>query len=441
VSDVLDELRWRGLLANSTDETALAEHLDAGPVTFYVGFDPTAPSIHFGNFVQLMVARALQRAGHRPLLLVGGSTGLIGDPKASGERVLNSKETVAGWVANIRRQVSRFLDFSGPNAARVVNNLDWTAPMSVLDFLRDIGKHFPVNRMLAREVVRSRLEEGISYTEFSYVLLQSLDFLELYRSYGCTLQFGGSDQWGNITAGVELIRRAEGARVHAMATPLLLKADGTKFGKTEQGTIWLDPSMTSPYAFHQYFLNVEDEKVVEYLKVFSERPREEIEELARQTAEAPQRRAAQRALADDVTDLVHSPEERMAAVAAAEALFGRSDLTDLPEAVLQHVVAELQPAVIPVRDELPTVVEVLEASGVVSSRSAGRRAVAEGGAYLNNRRVTDPEARLSGEDLLAGRYVIARRGKRTVGAVVVSTEERGPEAVPEAARVLQADTR
>ena len=326
MSAVFDELTWRGLVANSTDEAALIEHLEAGPVTFYVGFDPTAPSLHMGNLVQLMVVRAMQRAGHRPLILVGGSTGLIGDPKATGERVLNSKETVAGWVARIQQQVERLVDFSGPTAAQVVNNLDWTQSLSVLDFLRDIGKHFPVNRMLAREVVKARLEDGISYTEFSYVLLQSLDYLELNRTYGCTLQFGGSDQWGNITAGVELIRRSDGVHVHALATPLLTKADGTKFGKTESGTVWLDPAMTTPYAFHQFFLNAEDTKVIEYLKVFSERPRDEIDELERQTVEAPHRRAAQRALADDITALVHSPTERDAAVAAAAALFGRSDL-------------------------------------------------------------------------------------------------------------------
>ena len=417
MSAVFDELRWRGLVANSTDEASLAEHLDAGPVTFYVGFDPTAPSIHMGNLVQLMVARALQRAGHRPLLLVGGSTGLIGDPKAAGERVLNSKETVAGWVANIQRQVERLLDFDGPNAARLVNNLDWTAELSVLDFLRDIGKHFPVNRMLAREVVKARLEDGISFTEFSYVLLQSLDYLELNRTYGCTLQFGGSDQWGNITAGVELVRRSDGGHVHALATPLLTKADGTKFGKTESGTVWLDPTMTSPYAFHQFFLQAEDAKVIDYLKVFSERPREEIAELERQTVEAPHLRAAQRVLADDITALVHSPVERDAAVAAAAALFGRSDLGELSEHTLASVVGELNAPVVRVDADLPGVVDVLEASGVVASRSAARRAIAEGGAYLNNARLSDPDARLVDEDLLYGRYVITRRGKRTVGAV------------------------
>jgi tyrosyl-tRNA synthetase len=420
VTDVLTELKWRGLVAHSTDEAALAEHLASGPVTFYVGFDPTAPSLHMGNLVQLMVARALQRAGHNPLLLVGGSTGLIGDPKETSERILNSKETVAAWVENIRRQVERFLDFSGPHPAGVVNNLDWTGPMPVLDFLRDIGKHFPVNRMLARDVVRQRLEEGISYTEFSYVLLQSLDYLELHRAYGCTLQFGGSDQWGNITAGVELIRRADGARVHAIATPLLTKADGTKFGKTETGTIWLDPAMTSPYAFYQIFLNTEDEKVIEYLKVFSERSQDEIEELAVRTREQPHLRAAQRALADDVTSLVHSPAERDSAVAAADALFGGSDLAALPESVLASVVAELDAPELTLDTEFPAIVEVLERSGVVPSKGAARRAIAEGGAYLNNVRVTDPDRRLEAADLLHGRYLITRRGKKTVGALAIA---------------------
>ena len=420
VESVWDELTWRGLIAHATDPEALREHLESRPITFYVGFDPTARSLHFGNLVQLMVARALQRAGHHPLILVGGSTGLIGDPKETGERVLNPKETVASWVKSIRRQVEKFLDFTGPNPARVVNNLDWTGPLPVLDFLRDIGKHFPINRMLNRDVVRQRLEEGISYTEFSYVLLQALDYLELHRTYGCTLQFGGSDQWGNITAGVELIRRVLGERVHAFATPLLTKADGTKFGKTETGTIWLDPAMTSPYAFHQYFLNAEDDKVIEYLKVFSERRRTEIAELERQTLEAPHLRVAQRALADDVTDLVHSTTERQAAVAASAALFGRQDLRELSEPMLAAVVAEVGGVALLADDQLPAIVDVLERSGVVPSKAAARRAIAEGGAYLNNERVEDPDAVLTPADLLHGRFAIVRRGKRTVGAVMVT---------------------
>ncbi|WP_454229194.1 tyrosine--tRNA ligase, partial [Propioniciclava flava] len=341
---LIDELQWRGLIAHSTDLDALSAHLDAGSVSSYVGFDPTAPSIHMGNLVQLMVQRALQRAGHQPFLLVGGSTGLIGDPKQAGERVMNDEETVRGWVERIRAQVGRLIDLDGQRGARLVNNLDWTRTISALDLLRDVGKHFSVNRMLDREVVKSRLEAGISYTEFSYVLLQSLDFRELYRTYGVTMQTGGSDQWGNITAGIDLIRRSEGARAHGVGTPLLTKADGTKFGKTESGTVWLDPEMTSPYAFHQYFLNAEDAMVVAYLKVFSERPEKEIEEIARQSADKPHLRIAQRALADDITDLVHGRAERESAAAAAAALFGQSELHDLDARTLAAVAKELDAA-------------------------------------------------------------------------------------------------
>ena len=419
MTDVFDELTWRGFVSLSTDADALRAHLQAGPITFYVGFDPTAPSIHMGNLVQLMLVRHLQAAGHRPLLLVGGSTGLIGDPKQVGERSMNPTELVGEWVERIRVQVARFVDFDGDAAAQVVNNYDWTAGLSTLDFLRDVGKHFSVNRMLDREVVRARLDSGISYTEFSYVLLQSLDYRELFRRHGCTLQTGGSDQWGNITAGVDLIRRSEGARVHAMATPLLTKADGTKFGKTEAGTVWLDPEMTSPYAFHQFFLNAEDSMVGEYLRIFSPRSAEEIAELEAQTAEKPFLRVAQRALADDVTDLVHSRAEREAATAAAAAVFGRSDLAGLPDTVLGAVAEELGATTVQAGADLPSVVDVLTAAGVVASRSAARRAIEEGGAYINNTKVTDADATLQPHDLLAGRYVIARRGKRTVGAVVV----------------------
>jgi tyrosyl-tRNA synthetase len=416
---VLDELSWRGFIAHSTDPEALRARLAEGPITFYVGFDPTAPSIHMGNLVQLMLVRLMQGAGHRPLLLVGGSTGLIGDPKQTSERNLNPTELVHEWVERIRAQVSKFVSFDGDNAARLVNNYDWTAGLSTLDFLRDIGKHFSVNRMLDREVVKARLESGISYTEFSYVLLQSLDYLELHRRYGCELQTGGSDQWGNITAGVDLIRRAESVRAHAMATPLLTKADGTKFGKTESGTVWLDPAMTSPYAFHQFFLNAEDTMVGSYLRIFTTRSAEEIADLERQTAEAPHLRAAQRALADDITDLVHSVAERRAATAAAGAIFGRGDLAELDAGTLAAVAKELDAGTLPAGAALPSVVDVLAASGVVASKGAARRAIAEGGAYLNNQRVTDPEAVVSEGDLLAGEHLIVRRGKRTVGAVRV----------------------
>ena len=411
---VLDELTWRGLIAHSTDLEAMAERMDQGPVSFYVGFDPTGPSLHIGHLIQLVTARRLQDAGHKPVLLVGGATGLIGDPKETGERVMNSPEVVAGWVERLRDQARRFVSFEGENAATMVNNLDWTSQMNVVEFLRDIGKHFPVNRMLARDIVAKRLEAGISFTEFSYVLLQSMDYLQLHRLHGVDLQTGGSDQWGNITAGVDLIRRVTGDHVHALSTPLLTKADGTKFGKTEGGGIWIDPEMTSPYAFHQFFLNAEDAKVIEYLKVFSPRGREEIDELEALTASEPHRRAAQRALADDITDLVHGREEREAATQAAAALFGRAELDSLPESTLAHVAREVGGGALQ-GAELPTVAEALQRAGVVASRSAGRRAIEEGGAYLNNQKVTDTDAVLSEQDFLAGTWAVLRRGRRTIG--------------------------
>src|SRR5690348_676028 len=326
---LLDDLEWRGLIAQSTDRDALRDALSAGSVRFYVGFDPTAPSLHMGNLVQILTARRLQLAGHTPYALVGGATGMIGDPRDSGERTLNSLDTVKEWVEKVRVQIEPYLDFEGANAATMVNNYDWIASLSTIDFLRDIGKHFPVNRMLARDVVRSRLEDGISYTEFSYILLQSMDFLNLYRDHGVTLQFGGSDQWGNLTGGVELIRRADGGKAHAFATPLVTKADGTKYGKTEGGALWLDPEMMSPYAFHQFWLNVEDEKVSELLRVFTFLSRDEIEALEEQSREKPFLRAGQKALADHMTTLVHGAEETEQAKAAAAALFGGGDLRSL----------------------------------------------------------------------------------------------------------------
>ena len=417
MDSVLDELEWRGLMAGSTDREALAAHLDQGPVTFYVGFDPTASSLHIGHLVQLMLVRALQERGHHPLLLVGGATGLIGDPKMTGERKMNDAELVAGWVESIKSQVSKYVDLDGPNPARLVNNYDWTSQMSVLEFLRDVGKHFPVNRMLARDVVARRLEAGISYTEFSYVLLQSMDFRELYRRHGVTMQTGGSDQWGNITAGVELIRRSDQGKAHALATPLLTKADGTKFGKTESGTVWLDPELTSPYAFHQFFLNAEDAKVIDYLKVFSFRSREEIEALEQATIDAPFKREAQKALADDVTDLVHGESERKAAVAAAGALFGRGELAELQPQTLERVLREVGGK--PVAADT-SIVDAMAEAGIVESKSAARRAIAEGGAYLNNEKVTDPDLVLSPERLLHGRFAVLRRGRKTVGGVFLN---------------------
>lgn len=413
---VIDDLQTRGLIAHSTDLDALRAELDAGPISYYVGFDPTAPSLHVGNLLQLLTARRLQLAGHRPVILVGGSTGLIGDPKESGERIMNSKETVAEWVERIRSQVSQFIDFAGDDGAMIVNNLDWTESLSTVDFLRDIGKHFPINRMLARNVVSSRLESGISYTEFSYVLLQSMDYLELYRRHGVVLQTGGSDQWGNLTGGVELIRRAEGAKVHAVATPLITKADGTKFGKTEAGTIWLDPDLMSPYAFYQSWIQAEDSKVGEYLRQFTFLPIDEIDALMREHEERPGARAAQRRLAAELTTLVHGEAEMVAAELASGALFGRGELDELPESTLAAALREAGAVDVPAET---TVVDALIASGLCESKSAARRAIGDGGAYVNNHRVEDTEAVLQSAQLLHGAWAVLRRGKRAVSGVRV----------------------
>jgi tyrosyl-tRNA synthetase len=416
VTDILDELQWRGLVAQSTDEAELRSALSEGTVDYYVGFDPTAPSLHIGNLVQILTLRRLQLGGHRPLALVGGATGLIGDPKPTSERQLNDLDVVAAWVDRIRAQIEPYLAFDGPNAAVVVNNLDWTAPLSAIDFLRDIGKHFRVNRMLAKEAVSARLESeaGISFTEFSYQILQGNDFRELYRRHGCVLQTGGSDQWGNLTAGTELVRRAEGAVVHALATPLITKADGTKFGKTEAGTVWLDPAMTSAYAFFQFWLNADDRDVVTYLKTFSFRSREEIEQLAAETAQRPQARAAQRALAEELTALVHGPDQLAQVQAASRALFGGGALEDLDETTLAAALAEAPSVTL--TGESPPLVDLL-AQALDLSKSDARRAVREGGAYLNNAKVTDEAAVPAQGDWLHGRFLVLRRGKRTVAVV------------------------
>lgn len=423
MTDILDDLAWRGLIAQSTDLDELRALLAAGPVTLYCGFDPTAPSLHLGNLIQILVLRRFQQAGHRPLGLVGGATGLIGDPSGkSAERALNSEETVAAWVERIHGQVSKFLDFhDGPTGAKMVSNLDWTGSMTAIEFLRDIGKHFPVNRMLARETVKARLEStGMSYTEFSYVLLQSMDFLELYRRYGCRLQTGGSDQWGNLTAGVDLIRRVEGGTAHALTTPLLTKADGSKFGKTAGGeTYWLDPELTSPYAFYQFWINADDRDVENFLKVFSFRSREEIEDLVKQGVDRPAARVPQRALAEEMTTLVHGADETARVVAASRALFGQGALEELDERTLQAALAEVPRTEVP-KGELPTVVDLLAASGLCKSKSEARRAIAQGGAYLNNAKVESEDAAPSAEDLLHGRFLVLRRGKRNVGGVEVT---------------------
>ena len=431
MSDIIDELTWRGLIAVSTDLDDLRKALDAGPMTYYGGFDPTAPGLHIGNLVLLLTMRRLQLAGHRPIGLVGGATGLIGDPSGkSAERVLNPRDVVAEWVERIRAEVGRFLDFSpGPAGAIAVSNLDWTSELSAIDFLRDIGKHFPVNQMLSREVVRARLEQGgISYTEFSYQILQANDFLELHGRYGCALQIGGSDQWGNLVSGVDLIRRVTGEQVHALATPLITKPDGTKYGKSEGGAIWLSPELMSPYAFYQFWLNRTDAEVPGLLRVFTFRSRPEIEDLERATAERPAARAGQRVLADDVTTLVHGPEETARAVAAGRALFGQGDLRDLDERTLAAALAEVPRTRVP-RASLQgaaggtgqlSVADLMAACGIVGSKSAARRAIAEGGAYLNNAKVPDVETVPAAGDLLHGRYLVLRRGKRTIGGVEVS---------------------
>ncbi|HEY3292350.1 MAG TPA: tyrosine--tRNA ligase [Candidatus Nanopelagicaceae bacterium] len=417
----LEDLKWRGLLAQSTDEKALLEALSK-PTTLYCGFDPTAPSLHVGNLVVLLVLRRFQLAGHLPIALVGGATGLVGDPSGKNEeRSLNSSEVVEQWVGRIREQVSKYLDFEAPtNPARVVNNLDWTAPMSAIEFLRDIGKHFSVNQMLAKESVSARLEGGgISYTEFSYQVLQSLDFLELFRRFNCTLQVGGSDQWGNIVAGLDLIRKVESGGAHAMTVPLLMKADGTKFGKTAGGSVWLDPAMTSPYSFFQYWLNTEDRDVINFLKVFSFLPKEDIEALEKSHLENPGLRTAHRVLARELTTLVHSAQDCERVEAASRALFGQGELKELDEPTLESALAELPRASLVNLDEIPTWVDLIVASGVVDSKSAARRIVKEGGAYLNNEKISGEGFSPSSDDFLFGRFAILRKGKRDLAAVEV----------------------
>ena len=419
MTDLLDDLKWRGLIAQTTDEKALRDALK-NPITLYVGFDPTAPSIHVGNLVVLFVLRRFQLAGHNPLPLVGGATGLVGDPSGKNEeRTLNTTDVVAQWVDRIKKQLSKFMDFeSKTNPAVMVNNLDWTAPMSAIEFLRDIGKHFSVNQMLNKDAVSTRLEkDGISYTEFSYQVLQSMDYLELYRRHNCTLQIGGSDQWGNITAGLDLIRRVESGSAHALTVPLLTKADGTKFGKTAGGSVWLDPEMTSPYAFFQYWLNSDDKDVINFLKVFSFKSRAEIEALEKRHNENPGAREAHRELARELTSLVHSPEIAQRVEDAARALFGQGDLTELDETTLAGALSELPRVQVKSGEEIPTWVDLLAATGVVDSKSAARRIVKEGGAYLNNEKVAAEDFRLEKTHFLCGKYAVLRKGKRDLAAV------------------------
>lgn len=421
-ANIWQELLWRGLVQVSTDQTELERALSTESVTYYCGFDPTAASLHLGHLVQLLLMRRLQLAGHKPLALVGGSTGMIGDPRPTTERSMQTKEQVAEWVADIQTQVQPFLSFDGENAARMVNNLDWTAPLSAIDFLREVGKHYRVGTMIKKDIVASRLnsDEGISYAEFSYQILQGLDFLELFRQYGCTLQTGGSDQWGNLTSGTELIRKAEGGSVHAIGTPLITNSDGTKFGKSEGNAIWLNPKMTSPYEFYQFWLNTADADVAERLRIFTFRSRREIEELARATAERPHERAAQKALAWDVNSLVHGVEATEKVIAASAAIFGNGELSGLDENTLRAATAELPHAEV-LRSGLG-IVELLVAAGLVDSNSAARRTVTEGGAYVNNQKVIDVDAVIEPDALLHGRYLLLRRGKRTMAIVEVPVD-------------------
>ena len=418
-NELIADLKWRGLFSQSTDEKALIEALK-NPTTLYIGFDPTAPSLHVGNLVVLLALRRFQLAGHIPIALVGGATGLIGDPSGKNEeRSLNTTDVVAAWVERIRVQVSKYLDFQAkPNAAIVANNLDWTSPLSAIEFLRDIGKHFSVNQMLAKDSVASRLEAGgISYTEFSYQVLQSYDFLELYRRHNCTLQLGGSDQWGNIVAGLDLIRRVESGSGHALTIPLLAKADGSKFGKTAGGAIWLDPEMTSPYAFFQYWLNTDDQDVINFLKVFSFKSRGEIEVLEKAHNENPGAREAHRALARELTSIVHSEDICNRVELAARALFGQGELSDLDEATLASALAELPRTTVKSGEPIPTWVDLLAATGVVDSKSAARRIVKEGGAYLNNSKISGEDFAPQKSDFLCGKYAVLRKGKRDLAAV------------------------
>ncbi|SLE44230.1 tyrosyl-tRNA synthase TyrS [Mycobacteroides abscessus subsp. bolletii] len=419
-ANVWQELKWRGLVHVSTDEEALEKALSEESINFYIGYDPTAASLHLGHLVQLLLMRRLQLAGHNPFGLVGGATGLIGDPRQTSERVLNSRDVVEGWVDRLRGQIERFLSFEGEHAARMVNNLEWTSELSAIDFLREIGKNFRVGTMIKKEIVSKRLnsDEGISYTEFSYQILQGNDFLELNRRYDISLQCGGSDQWGNLTSGTELVRKVEGKSVHAMGTPLITNSDGTKFGKSEGNAIWLDPEMCSPYAFYQFWLNTADADVADRLKVFTFKTREEIAQLQKSVEEEPFKRLAQKTLAYDVTSLVHGVDATEKVIAASEALFGKGDFAALDEATLKAATAELPHAVLN-RDQLD-MITVLTETGLAESKSAARRTLKEGGAAINNVKVQGEDAALAEPDLLLGKYAVVRRGKKNMAMVEVA---------------------
>lgn len=416
MADILDELQWRGLVAQHTDLEELRKALNSGPLTFYCGFDPTAPSLHHGHLVAVKLMRHLQMAGHHPLVLVGGATGLVGDPRAKGERILNERETVAQWTECLREQLTSLLDFSGDNPARTVNNYDWTEKLSAIDLLRDLGKYFRLGTMLSKDIVARRLqsEEGISYTEFSYQILQANDYLELFRRYGCTLEVGGNDQWGNLVGGMDLIRKVTGESVHVLTNPLIMKSDGTKFGKSEGGAIWLNPEMLSPYKFYQFWLNTADEDVIHMLKVFTFRTREEIEELEKAVAERAYAREAQRVLASDVTSWVHGSEVCERVEKASQVLFGKADPHEVDEKTLCDAVAELPAASVKAGDSLA---DALVSLGFEQGRNAARRTISGGGVNINNEKYTDPERIIDAADFLAGGLIIVRKGKKNLAVL------------------------
>ena len=419
-NNIIDELQWRGLINQSTDLEQLREACEQ-PITLYCGFDPTGPSLHAGHLVPLLMLRRFQQAGHNPIVLAGGATGMIGDPRDVGERAMLADDQVAEWADRIINQLSRFVDFDGEHAARLVNNNDWTKNLSVTQFLRDVGKHFSLNTMLARDTVKRRLDnDGISYTEFSYMLLQANDYVQLHNTYGCSLQIGGGDQWGNIVSGVDLNRRINGATVHALTVPLVTDADGNKFGKsTGGGKLWLDPEMTSPYAWYQYFINAADADVIRYLRWFTFLTQEELAELQQAVDERPHTREAQRRLAQEMTNLVHGKDATRAVELAAQALFGRAELTELDEGTLAGALSETTIAEIGA-DDPRTIVDLLVATGLVDSKKAARRAVNEGGAYVNNQRITSDEWQPTNENLLHGRWLVLRRGKKNFAGVRVA---------------------
>ena len=420
VSNIWQDLQWRGLIAQSTDEKVLADLLNNQSITFYIGFDPTAPSLHLGNLMQILLAKRLQLAGHKPLALVGGATGLIGDPKDTGERNLNEEETVITWTENIAKQLVKYFHFFGDNKCDVVNNFDWTSKIDAISLLRDLGKHFSINRMLEREAVSARLNaSGISYTEFSYAILQANDFLELFNKHNCVLQTGGSDQWGNITAGVDLVRRVKSKTVHALTTPLMVKADGTKFGKTESGTVWLSPELTSPYSFYQFWLNTDDRDIATLLKFFSFASKEVIEDLIEKVKTDASSRSAQKYLAQELTTLVHSKEQCYQVILSSQALFGQGELQDIDKNILVAALSEAGLTKIKLTTEMPNILDILQQTNLCDSKSAAKRTVEEGGAYINNVRISDLNWTPTKNDLIHGSLLVVRRGKKVMAGVEI----------------------